>query len=324
MTLMRSSTAVQDNHTGIAADGGPIFADPQSRALVSLVERIAPTNVPVLITGEAGSGKECLARHIHTLGGHASELVVAHCGALNSGAGSALDSERAGTLFLDDVGELSPALQCALLRLLRETGARVITASSTDLGDGVANGHFRRDLFYRINIATVKLLPLRQRPGDIVPLANHFLRLYSGLAKLHARAFGQDALQALRRYPWPGNVRELENVIRFAVLTATRRELSAEDLHLQNDLGAAAVARGSDPEARQSPDQELARLLAQRVRNPGVQLYDEVEGTLVAEAFRAAAGNQVHTATLLGISRNVVRTLLKKHGLLNASRKVER
>lgn len=363
---MRLGTAVPENHAGAAsrkddpgqdpgpAPASPVFADLQSRALENLLERVAPTGVPVLITGETGSGKERLARYIHERSGRAGEFVVVQCSALPPGSNT--DTSRGGdrglrisgvqvgrsnpgggTLFLDDVGELPPALQCELLRLLRENDAsltgpdiaaspavRVITSTSTELGEEVLKGHFRRDLFYRLNIATVKVPPLRHRPGDIVPLANYFLRLYSEDTKPPARTFGQGALAALRRYPWPGNVRELENVVRFAVLTAARRELSAADLRLEDEhVAASGAGPGPDPEVRETED-ELTRLLALRLRNPGTHLYDEVEGLLVAEAFRITGGNQVHTALLLGISRNVVRTLLKKHGLLNSSRKLER
>jgi DNA-binding NtrC family response regulator len=363
---MRVGTAVPENHASAASrkddpgqDPGPVsaspmFADPQSRALANLLERVAPTGVPVLITGETGSGKERLARYIHERSGRAGEFVVVQCSALppESNANTSHGGDRGvriagvqfgrskpgvGTLFLDDVGELPPALQCELLRLLRENDAsltapdnaawpavRVITSTSTELGEEVLKGHFRRDLFYRLNIATVKVLPLRQRPGDIVPLANHFLRLYSEDSKLPARAFGPGALSALRRHSWPGNVRELENVVRFAVLTAARREISATDLRLEDEhLAASGVGSGPNPEVSETED-ELARLLALRLRNPGTHLYDEVEGLLVAEAFRTTGGNQVHTALLLGISRNVVRTLLRKHGLLSSSRKLER
>jgi DNA-binding NtrC family response regulator len=352
MVASRNDDPVQDPGAGRGA--APVFADPQSRSVASLVERVAPTSVPVLIMGETGSGKERLARYIHERSGRTGEFSVTQCSAvlpgnnanashgtrvtgLQSGHG-AFDVRDGGTLFLDDVGELCPASQCELLRLLREnetlfreaenanaSAVRVITSTSTDLGKGVLNGNFRRDLFYRLNIATVRVLPLRQRPDDIVPLANHFLRLHSGSSKPPTRTFGQDALAALRRHPWPGNVRELENVIRFAVLTAPRRELRAEDLRLEDPhLAASGLPPAPDQDVREPLPDELARLLARRVRNPGAHLYDEVEGLLVAEAFRAAGGNQVHTATLLGISRNVVRTLLKKHGLLNSSRKSDR
>ena len=342
---MRSGTAVPENHAIAAsrkdyptgpASTAPVFADPGSRALANLLERVAPTGVPVLIAGEIGSGKERLARYIHERSGHVGEFIVLHCNALSpeTYTNTSHAAGRAGTLFFDDVGELTPAAQCELLRLLRENeisltapddaashGVRVITSTSTELGQAVLEGHFRRDLFYRLNIATIKVPPLRERPGDIVPLANHFLRLYSDSSKLPARTFAQGALTALRRHPWPGNVRELENVIRFAVLTAHRRELSAEDLRLEGEhLAVSATRSDSDPAVSETQD-SLARLLALRLRNPGRRLYDEVEGLLVTEAFRLAGANQVHTALLLGVTRNVVRTLLKKHGLLESTRK---
>jgi DNA-binding NtrC family response regulator len=368
VTLARAGTAVPENHAVMASSdddsrqdprevgaGAPVFADPQSRSLAELVERLAPTNVPVLITGDTGSGKERLARHIHERSGRPGEFVVVQCSALAPasnanplhdgnrstrirGAQLGRDKPCAGTLFLDDVGELTPALQCELLSLLRETNIslttrenttspalRVISATSTELGEAALKGHFRADLLYRLNIATVKLLPLSQRPADIIPLANHFLRFYSGNSKQPTRAFGPDALAALRRHSWPGNVRELENVIRFAVLTAPRRELSPEDLRLGSEHRATSeVGRSSSSNIAVSSQDDLVRLLALRLRNPGTSLYDEVEGLLVTEAFRTAGGNQVHTALLLGISRNVVRTLLRKHGLLKSSRRSQR
>jgi DNA-binding NtrC family response regulator len=240
-----------------------------------------------------------------------------------------------GTLFLDDVGDLSPALQGELLRILRDsesdpkaseraqlTRVRVIAASNIDLGEAANRGRFRHDLLYRLNIASVKVLPLRQRPGDIVPLAHHFLRLHSENGRLPVRVLGQDSVAALRHYPWPGNVRELENVIRFALLTATRRELSAVDLHLEHERASGPVIdRELSAQALDSTLDRLAGLLATLLQHPCARLYDKVEGLLIAEAYRATGGNQVHTATRLGISRNVVRTLLKKHGLLSPTRR---
>jgi DNA-binding NtrC family response regulator len=241
---------------------------------------------------------------------------------------NALDTHDRGTLFFDDVGDLSQVLQCELLGLLRTSDAsssltesassaqvRIITSTTTELGEAVLKGHFRRDLFYRLNGAPVKLLPLRQRPGDIVALANHFLWLHARGSGQPTRSLGRDAIAALKQYSWPGNVRELENVVRFCVLTTSAVGLTAMDLRLENNRTFAREA--APPVVSDEPSHEmLAGLLTRLLQNPGAHLYDDVEGILVAEAFRATRGNQVHTATLLGISRNVVRTLLKKHGLL--------
>lgn len=323
------------------ASGAAVFADPQSRSLESLLDRIAPTDVPVMIIGETGTGKERLARYIHERSGRAGEFAVVHCSLLcdlnigEPGSGearirAALGSSQAGassrgTLFFADVGDLSSTLQCELLRLLRANNtvtsdvgrARIITSSSTDLGEALLEGRFRRDLFYRLNGAPIRLLPLRQRPGDIVPLANHFLRLYARSSVLPLYKLGRDALSALQQHPWPGNVRELENVIRFCVLTTPRPELTREDLRLES-------ARTVDYEPMgESFNEKLAGFLTLLFQNPGPHLYDDVERLLVTRAFQATGGNQVHTATLLGVSRNVVRTLLKKHGLLKAVGKPE-
>jgi DNA-binding NtrC family response regulator len=328
-----------DPGIGAAAGEAIVFADPQSRSLASLLERIAPADVPVMISGETGTGKERLARHIHQRSGRRGGFAVVHCSSLSLAStelggdagtrGGALGASDRGTLFFDDVGDLSPGLQCELLRLLRNNGptdgapwaqTRIITSTSTELSEAVLKGHFRRDLFYRLAGAPVKLLPLRQRPGDIVPLANHFLRMHvRGAVQQPPRLLGQDAIAALRQYRWPGNVRELENVIRLSLLTTSERELTAEDFRLELDrsIDHDTIATLSGD----SPHKKLAGLLTHLLQNPGAHLYDDVEGLLVAEAFRTTGGNQVHTATLLGISRNVVRTLLKKHGLLKPSAK---
>lgn len=340
MTLSRADRAVPDAQGSSGSAGtqhradsitSAVFADPQSRSLGRLLERIALTDVPVLIAGEAGTGKEHLARHVHERSGRGGDFIIVQCGQATDVSG---EWDR-GTAFFDDVGDLSPSLQSELLGLLRnaETAVqqggpsaacrvRIIAATSTDLGDAAAKGRFRRDLLYRLNPASVKLLPLRQRPGDIVPLANHFLRSHSENGNLAARVLGHDAMSALCAYPWPGNVRELENVIRFALLTAPRREISAADLRIADEHGGARVAAAdASPKVAESTRDRLAGLLALLLQSPGRHLLDDVEGLLVKEAFRATGGNQVHTATLLGISRNVVRTLLQKHGLLRPRRR---
>lgn len=366
MTLSRADSVVPQGHGstgsgGTDAEQGPhtatvgatVFADPQSRSLAKLIERIASTEVPVLIAGETGTGKEHLARHIHERSGRSGEFLALQCGQLtDTGAphswptaqteprtiarfgGGFRSAWDGGTVLFDDVADLSLSLQCELLRILRDSETtskqrdgvarvRIIASTSTDLGEATVRGRFRRDLLYRLNLVSVKVLPLRQRPGDIVPLAHHFLRLHSENGRLPARVLGHDATAALRQYQWPGNVRELQNVIRFALLTVSRREISAQDLRLPHEQASWQPAAGDgSQEMIESTQDRLAGILALLLQSPGSHLFDDVEGTLVREAFRAAGENQVHTATLLGISRNVVRTLLQKQGLLKPRRRV--
>lgn len=189
-----------------------VFADPVSAALLEYIERISPSDAPVLIGGETGTGKELVARHIHLLSGRKGPFMAVNCDAISdhlaeselfgheagSFTGAAgrregwFEAANGGTLFLDEIGDLPLPLQVKLLRVLQERevvriGARrpipidvrLVAATNVDLNQAVAAGHFRRDLLYRINIAQVSLPPLRQRRGDILPLARHFLKSYS-------------------------------------------------------------------------------------------------------------------------------------------------
>jgi DNA-binding NtrC family response regulator len=183
------------------------------------------------------------------------------------------------------------------------------------LSEAVSAGHFRLELFYRLNVGRIKLLPLRQRRIDVAALARHFLGLYGKRLNLPPPQLGEEVIATLTEYPWPGNVRELENVIHFALLVAPEQELRSEDLKLG---GMQAVTQPAAPtewvESEEVPV-ALSRLLVRRFREPGGRLLSDLENQIVAEAFKFAGENQVRTAALLGISRNVLRTLLRKHGL---------
>jgi DNA-binding NtrC family response regulator len=245
-------------------------------------------------------------------------------------------SGQQGTLFLDEVAALPVGLQGQLLRILKDREAgraelsnpqqadvRLVAATTVDLSEAISAGHFRLDLFYRLNVAKVRLLPLRQRRGDVAALAAHFLALHAGRLNPPPPVLWQQVLEALTRHSWPGNVRELENVIRFALLVAPETELRVEHLKLEDALGyahaaeAAPVARAQPPAdaGTISSHQRLSQWLAPLFAAPGERLLSDLENQIVAEAFRFTGRNQVQTAALLGISRNVLRTLLKKHGL---------
>ncbi len=198
-----------------------------------------------------------------------------------------------------------------------------MTATNVDLNEAVSAGHFRLDLFYRLNIVQVQLPPLRDRIGDIAPLANHFLGLYSRRLGLPEPRLGADALAALQAYSWPGNIRELENVIHFALLVASEQEIRPEHLKLvgqpARQVRAAPLPLESalvPPPLASTPLQDLRRTLCTLLEAPPGGLLGEVEGMIVDEAFRISRGNQVRAAALLGISRNVMRTLLKRYGHL--------
>jgi DNA-binding NtrC family response regulator len=264
-------------------------------AVLSLLERVATTDSPVLITGEPGTGKRLLARAIHRLSGRVGPLVEADSRVM---AESVLDVElfghergaftgaiarkpglielaANGTLFIDDVGVLSAKLQSKLARALEhgsffriggtqkvDIAVRLVTSSHHDLEQAAKEGRFREDLLYRLNVVTVALPPLRERAVDIPLLAQHFLTHVAGPS---AQGFTADAIALLQDYPWPGNIRELQNVIeRVALLTRdSAQEIRAQDLPLANAPSASRVAVGSPTTLADLERQHIEAVLAQ-------------------------------------------------------------
>ena len=344
-----------------------VFEDPGSLALLERVDQVSPTDATVLIIGETGTGKELLARRIHQGSGRSGPFVAVNCGAFSeslidaelfgheSGAFTGAAQARAGwfeaanggTLFLDEIGDLSLSLQVKLLRVLQERqvvrlgsrkpialDVRLVAATNVDLRDAVNANHFRADLYYRLSVATLELRPLCERPGDILPLARHFLASYSARLGIQGAGLSPEAEQALLAHDWPGNIRELENVIHYAMIVAPMATLHVADLQgihrsarrasravpLQPPIAppASAFAEPAPGEAAGSPAPDsLREVLLGRMSHAEPELFDSVEATLVKTAFEFCHGNQVQTAHLLGLSRNVLRTLLKRHGLLD-------
>ncbi len=247
-----------------------VFSDPVSAELLDYIERIAPSEAPVLIGGETGTGKELVARHIHHLSGRKGPFLAVNCGAISDQlaeselfgheAGSFtgatgkregwFEAANGGTLFLDEIGDLPLPLQVKLLRVLQErevvrigsrksipVDVRLVAATNVDLDYAVTAGHFRRDLLYRINIAHVRLPPLRERPGDVLPLAEYFLRIYGQRMGYKKLTFSQDAVDLLVNYAWPGNIRELENVIHFALLVSGEECIEPKHLKVTGGWG---------------------------------------------------------------------------------------
>jgi DNA-binding NtrC family response regulator len=317
-----------------------VFVDPSSQALLALLDRIAPSDAAVQIHGETGTGKELVARYVHRKSGRPGPFLAVNCGAISeqlaeselfgheagafTGAQSRregwLEAAHGGTLFLDEIGDLPMALQGKLLRVLQEgevtrigsrkstaVDVRIISASNVDLATAMAQGRFRRDLFYRLNIVPVRLPPLRDRPADIAALATHFLATYSQRLRRVPPTLHPDALESLRRHRWPGNIRELENVIHFSLLLATGGEIGVEHLRLETERSS---------EGSHAPLRRIGQALRECFDAPGSHLLRDIERTLIEDAFRHCDSNQVRTAELLGISRNVVRTLLKRYGLI--------
>jgi DNA-binding NtrC family response regulator len=329
-----------------------VFHDPRSRAILDYIERIGPSEAPVLINGETGTGKELVARHVHLLSGRRGHFLAINCGAINdhlaeselfgheSGSFTGATGRRegwfeaanGGTLFLDEIGDMPLSLQVKLLRVLQErevvrigsrkaiaVDVRLVAGTNVDLDQAVAAGRFRRDLLYRLNIAQVRLPPLRERPGDVLPLVRHFLGVYCKRMHLRQPQLTSTAERLLLAYDWPGNIRELENVVHFALLVSSEQELRPEHLKITGGWDGDTSARGG---MKNSGDDSAQTLLTQGLHGllagPAGPHLETIERLVVSEAFRLSDGNQVHTANLLGISRNVVRTLLKRHGFLGA------
>jgi DNA-binding NtrC family response regulator len=264
----------------------------QMRELFETVLQVAPSRASVLITGESGTGKELVAQAIHEHSPRAGgPLVKLHCAALaetlleselfghENGAFTGATGTRdgrlrqadGGTLFLDEIGDISPAVQIKLLRFLQErefervggnhtikVDVRVVAATNRDLHKLVAQGLFREDLFYRLNVVTIHVPALRERASDVALLAAHFLRKYSQENGKDVRGFTEGALDRITRYAWPGNVRELENVIERAVVVCRGRDIGVEDLPA-SVAGAAAASREGMPPVPGSTVAELER-----------------------------------------------------------------
>ena len=245
---------------------GMIATDDAMRKVVGRVEKVAPTDVSVLILGESGTGKELVARAVHATSNRKSgKFVAINCAAIpeqlleselfghEKGAftGAAkqtigkIETADGGTLFLDEIGDMSPSTQAKILRVLQEheferlggtrtlrVDVRLIAATNRDLPGMVQTGQFREDLYYRLNVVSIEMPPLRERKDDIVPLAGAFIRRFAGELKKKIEGLELDAQKLLMRYNWPGNIRELENTIERAMLLAEGRAIAADDLRL--------------------------------------------------------------------------------------------
>jgi two-component system, NtrC family, response regulator PilR len=330
--LLRENTALKRS---LDAEGGAWVGLSQSMQQVwQLVQKVATSKSTVLITGESGTGKELVARAIHRKGSRAGHpFLPVNCAALNEGVleselfghvrgaftGATQDrigilaSAGQGTVFLDEIGEVPLATQVKLLRVLQERRvkpvgsteekpfeARILAATNKRLDDEVKAGRFREDLFYRLNVITIELPPLRDRPGDVRALANFFLDRHSKELGRPLLRFTEDALAALERYPFPGNVRQLQNMVERAATLAENDALGPETLP-------PAVSGRSEPVSRS----EIA--LAQ-----GFSLerhLDATERGYLLEALRRADGVKTRAAELLGLSFRSFRYRLAKHGL---------
>lgn len=326
-----------------------VFEDKASIQLLDQIERIAPSNATVLIIGETGTGKELVARHLHALSErHTGPFGALNCAALSetlieselfghergafTGAINAkpgwFEAAHGGTLFLDEIGDLPLGLQGKLLRVLQErevvrVGARhptpvdvrVIAATNVNLEEAVAAGRFRADLYYRFNVATLRLSPLRERRGDVLPLARHFLGIYAERLGCTRATLSEAAERTLWEYDWPGNIRELENAIHRALIVCRYDQLQPDDFRLTPIRRAASATP-----APSGPTVAFEASLQALFEQSPPDLFELLERTIIRSAFDYCEKNQVQTARLLGITRNILRHRLQVHGLLGRHR----
>ena len=326
-----------------------IFEDEKSRKLLSLIERVAPSDATALIKGETGTGKELVARHLHNLSprregpfaaincGAFSETLVeselfgyekgAFTGAVGTKKGW-FETAHGGTLFLDEIGDLPLSTQVKLLRVLQERevvpigsrkaipiDVRLVAATNVNLTEAVKAGRFREDLYYRIKVVPIEIPPLRERTGDIQPLVEHFLNVYRNRLHTEMPVLHPDTMRLLESYPWPGNIRELENVIHRALLVCDGSVLRVTDLNLpaiQSSVqgqNVAAFGAGANSNL-------LERAIAELIDQEPEALYEFFVRKVVVQAYKHCRENQVQTAKVLGVSRNVLRTLLKQFGYI--------
>ncbi|BCM24330.1 sigma-54 interaction domain-containing protein [Methyloradius palustris] len=253
------------------------------------------------------------------------------------------ETANGGTLFLDEIGDLPQSTQVKLLRVLQERevvrvgsrkptpiDVRLIAATNVNLEEAVRAGRFREDLYYRIKVVPIDLPPLRERRGDILPLVEHFLNVYKNRLQTATPQLAPETIRLMLDYPWPGNIRELENVIHRALLVSTSSSLQPKDLNLPaihahsldlKDQGyqkpeLQSVGYTSTSYIADSGTDALERTLNELFEKAPDNLYDLINGVTVAKAYEFSNKNQVHTAKLLGISRNILRARLKELGLI--------
>lgn len=292
----------------------------------ALVEKVAPLDTTVLIQGETGTGKELVAKMLHRRSRRAKGIFLpVHCGALaetlleselfghEAGAFTGAQAEKkglfetasGGTIFLDEINSTSPALQVKLLRVLQEgtvmrvgsarpiaVDVRVIAAANADLVKEVAEGRFRQDLFYRLNVVTISIPPLRERRDDIPLLAHYFLRRFAIKFNKKIDSFTPQVMEALMAYGWPGNVRELENVVERAVIMESGREVSLDRLA---------------DELKSTPVDPLSCL--------GLMRLEEMEKFLIARTLRLLDGQKAKAAEALGIDGTTLWRKMKRYGI---------
>jgi DNA-binding NtrC family response regulator len=310
----------------MSGGAAPIFQSAAVQSIVRTIERVAPSDVTILITGESGSGKEVIADLIHSLSARAKNRIIKiNCAALprelieselfgsKKGSFTGSNSDRqglfrqaeGGTLFLDEISEMPIDTQSKLLRVLQDqevrpvgdtvsykTNCRIIAATNRKTDEAIKDGKLREDLFYRISAISVHLPPLRERRDDIMPLANSFLKRYAAQANRTLRGFTAQAVERLTSFDWPGNVRQLQNEIQRAVLLSEGPEVNVTDLSISD-----------------------IKFIPTEGHDTNFTLLEGVERNAIIQMLKETGGNKLETAKRLGIGRQTLYNKIKAYGI---------
>jgi DNA-binding NtrC family response regulator len=323
-----------------------VWRDDSMAQVMKLAQQIATSDASVLITGESGTGKEVLARYVHSRSHRAKKpFISVNCAAIPE---NLLESElfghekgsftgalarrigkfeeaNGGTLLLDEISEMDVRLQAKLLRAIQErvidrvggsrpvpVDIRIVATSNRDLAEAVRAGSFREDLLFRLNVVNLKLPPLRERPADIIELAQHFIKKYADANGLPPRTLSKEARHALTVNRWPGNVRELENTLHRAVLLAAGDEIGVDGI-LTPDGQRLDQAQPSYLGAAPPAVTHAAQAAEQVTRNLVGRTVAEVERDLILETLKHCLGNRTHASNILGISIRTLRNKLNEY-----------
>ena len=326
----------------VSDDNRPmVVEDANMRGVLALADQVAPSDASILITGESGAGKEVIARYVHQKSRRArAPFISVNCAAIpenlleselfghEKGAFTGAVARRVGkfeeanggTLLLDEISEMDARLQAKLLRAIQEreidrvggtkpvkVDIRILATSNRDLAQAVKDGVFREDLLYRLNVVNLRLPPLRERPGDVLVLAEHFIKKYAAANGMPTRALSAEARARLTAHRWPGNVRELENAMHRAVLLAVGDQIDETAIRLPDGQPLAAADVG----ARTAQAASLAAETASRAFVG--QTVAAVEQQLIIDTLQHCLGNRTHAANILGISIRTLRNKLKEY-----------
>jgi DNA-binding NtrC family response regulator len=315
-------------------DAQVIYSDPKMQNVFTFADKIAPSEANVFITGESGTGKEIIARYIHQKSKRCDKPFVSiNCAAIpenlleselfghEKGAFTGAIARRigkfeeanGGTLLLDEISEMDPRLQAKLLRAIQEkvidrvggshpvhVNIRILATSNRDMLHEVSQGRFREDLYFRLNVVNLKIPPLRERPLDIAPLAEHFIKKYCEMNHVTKKKLSTEACEAMKQYPWRGNVRELENTIHRAVLLSDTY-ITPHDLFEAEEHNAFLVSHADDIKPEDPHSVFIGRTVA------------DVEKDLIIGTLHHCLGNRTHAANILGISIRTLRNKLKEY-----------